>query len=521
MPVSISSMSRTPRRILRDLTASPFVPALFPVLALGGFWLGGELVLAVTAIGVPLVWLLILVSGAGRPSPAMRDEITGLELKEGFEARANAVLADCKASGRTTAFFMIEVDDSADLVERFGGAACDRVMDTLANRLRTSMRGPDNFVRLGDWRIGVLLAPVRRIDLETTVQMAARLQAEFEDPIRIDNAPVYASACIGFCLAARAPTGGSEELIGATAAALDEARRHGPGAIRAFSPDLQRNRNQRVALIDEAAKALDDGQIHAWFQPQISTETGKITGVEALARWLHPVRGLIPPADFLPTLDSAGLLERLGEVMLYNALTMLRDLDRDGIVIPSVGVNFTEDELRNPRLVERIRWELDRFDLGPERLCVEILEHVVAGAPDDIITRNIADLAALGCDIDLDDFGTGHASITSLRRFAIDRLKIDRSFVVKCDSDPDQQRMITTILTMADKLGLDTLAEGVETVGENALLSQLGCRHVQGYGIAMPMPVEKLRDWIADHNSRIARPPRISPVPDKAQRRHE
>ncbi len=518
MSVSKPRMARATQRVLNDVTASPLLPAMFPALALGGFWLGGEPVLALLAIGVPLVWLAVLIGRAGRPA-ARTDPVTGLRLKEGFAERLEALLADCRSTGHTTVCFMIEVDDSAELTERFGGEACDRVADTLAARLRTAMRGSDSFVRLGDWRIGVVLSPLRRIDIETAVQMAARLQAELEEPVRIDRAPVYISACLGFCLAARAPDQSGAGLIEATVAALDEARRHGPGAIRAFSPDLQRNRIQRVALRDEVARALDDGQICAWYQPQISTETGRISGIEALARWRHPARGLIPPADFLPALEAAGLMERLGEVILFHALSTLRDLDRDGFDIPQVGVNFTETELRNPKLGQRLRWEIDRFNLAPDRLTIEILEHVVAGTPDDIVARNIADLAALGCAIDLDDFGTGHASITSLRRFAIDRLKIDRSFIVRCDTDPEQRRMVTMILSMAEKLGLDTLAEGVETLGENALLSQMGCGHVQGFGIAVPMPAENLAAWITDHNARIAPPPEIPPLRGPARRK--
>ena len=139
--------------------------------------------------------------------------------------------------------------------------------------------------------------------------------------------------------------------------------------------------------------------------------------------------------------------------------------------------------------------DLDRFDLTPERLTVEVLETVIADMGDDIITRNIAGLATLGCAIDLDDFGTGHASIANIRRFAVGRIKIDRSFIMKVDTDPEQQRMVSAILTMAEQLGLETLGEGVETVGEHAMLAQLGCGHIQGYGLARPMPFEDTLDW--------------------------
>ncbi|MGI9368944.1 MAG: EAL domain-containing protein, partial [Ruegeria sp.] len=155
------------------------------------------------------------------------------------------------------------------------------------------------------------------------------------------------------------------------------------------------------------------------------------------------------------------------------------------------------------------KWELDEFDLSPGRLSVEVLETVFSNQPDDIITRNIACLADLGCCIDLDDFGTGHASIASIKRFDVTRIKIDRSFVAKADKDPRQQQMVGAILTMAEQLGLETLGEGVETQGEHALLAQLGCDHVQGFGIGKPMPLEKTVDWISQHRKKLEDTPKI------------
>lgn len=195
--------------------------------------------------------------------------------------------------------------------------------------------------------------------------------------------------------------------------------------------------------------------------------------------------------------------------MLFNALTALSRWDKAGLGVPTVAVNFSAAELRNPRLAEKLKWELDRFGLDPRRLSVEILEDVVAETDNDVIVSNIANLARMGCGIDLDDFGTGHASITSIRRFAVRRIKIDRSFVTKVDEDREQQKMVSAILSMAERLGLASLAEGVETPGEHAMLSQLGCGDVQGFGIARPMPVDETMDWIERHRARPAAAPRI------------
>ena len=220
---------------------------------------------------------------------------------------------------------------------------------------------------------------------------------------------------------------------------------------------------------------------------------------EALARWQHPERGVVPPAQFLDAIETAGLMGKLGEVILFQALAALRAWDRAGVAVDTVGVNFSGTELRDPGLVERVRWELDRFDILPERLCVEVLESVVAEGAGDMICRNVEALTKLGCRIDLDDFGTGHASITNIRRFAISRLKIDRSFVTGIDRDADCRKLTAAILTMADQLGLETLAEGVETAQAQEALVQMGCDYVQGFGIGRPMPFEDTIGWIRAH----------------------
>jgi diguanylate cyclase len=297
--------------------------------------------------------------------------------------------------------------------------------------------------------------------------------------------------------------------LNAAQIAADEALRHGPSAIRSYSVDMAANRADRDALREELEQALDEGDIRAHFQPQVSTDTGAISGFEALARWYHPEKGLIAPAEFLPLIEDAGLSERLGEVMLYNALAALTRWDKLGLGIPTVAVNFSASELRNPKLADKLKWELDRFDLQPSRLCVEILENVVAETDNDVIVSNIAALSNLGCGIDLDDFGTGHASITSIRRFDVRRIKIDRSFVTRVDEDREQQKMVAAILSMAERLGLATLAEGVETPQEHAMLAQLGCGDVQGFGIGRPMPVDETMDWIARHRARVTQAPRI------------
>ncbi len=495
-------------RLCQSALSGPQALAFLPAMTLAAFWLGGEGWLVGTAFGMPLLYAI-----SGGIGPARNGNALGILPETSplttLDHAVQSALLNASRAGQATACIMLGIDDFPDILDRYGTGATDDLMGTVHARLRSALRDDDQVVRLAHGEFGIALAPMRHLDLETAIQIAGRLQHAVEDPISLDATTIYISCSVGFCLGTRNPGPGSTDLLDATRIALHEAHLNGPSAIRTYN-DRMRHPVGLVGLpADEAALALESGQILPWFQPQISTNTGQITGFEALARWQHPERGLVSPAEFLPVLEQSQQLERLGEVMLFHALTALRAWDAAGFEIARVGVNFATEELHNPKVVDKIKWELDRFELPPARLSVEVLETVVAADPDDTVSRNINGLARLGCSIDLDDFGTGHASISSLRRFAVGRIKIDRSFVMKVDRDPEQQRMVNAILTMAERLDLDTLAEGVETVGEHAMLAQLGCGHVQGFGIARPMPFDQTLDWIRNHNSKLQQAPVI------------
>lgn len=497
-------------RRLGSYLRRPELIVFLPALTLAAFWLGGEKILIMTALGAPLVFAMAGAFHVSQDRPlTLPDALSGLSLRHQITAMLDTILRDSHITGRTTACLVIQFDQSDQLVDRHGRAAQTEVLARSAERLCVALREGDVVARLEGGGLAVALCAVRRLDLETVVQMAARLQSALSMPVSLNAASIYVSCSVGFCLGARSPAPNGKSLLEAAQVAADEAIRQGPGAIRAYAPDMARHRADRDALREDLELALDEGQIRAHFQPQVSTNTGAVSGFEALARWYHPEKGLIPPAEFLPMIEDAGLTERLGEVMLYNALSALSRWEKSGLNIPTVAVNFSAAELRNPRLVEKLKWELDRFSLQPHRLCVEVLETVIAQTDNDVIVSNISALAALGCGIDLDDFGTGHASITTIRRFAVRRIKIDRSFVTRVDEDREQQKMVSAILAMAERLGLETLAEGVETPGEHAILAQLGCGDVQGFGIARPMPVDETMDWIARHRAKSGTIPRI------------
>jgi EAL domain-containing protein (putative c-di-GMP-specific phosphodiesterase class I) len=471
-----------------------------PILALPLFWIGGELALAALAVTVPLVLLVTRLGLSGAGPMAVSDQVI---------ARLDASLQEAAAKGGTTGCFVIQFDDPGLLCDRHGRARQSELLAACIGRLRGALRPGDLLYPLEDGSLVVALAATPRLDLEIMVRIAGRLHLVAQQPTTLAGGAVQITCSIGFCFARQLAKPTGRALLEAAQVAGDEAARFRPGAIRGFSADLASARADRDALRAGFAQAVERGEVRAFFQPQLSTDSGEVSGVEALVRWLHPDRGCLSPAVFLPAIEGTDLMALLGQTMLTQALATVAEFDRKGLRLPSVAVNLSAPELRDPELPDRLRWTLDHFNLAPSRLTIEVLESVVAGEGDEIIASNIARIAAMGCPVDLDDFGTGNASITSIRRFALNRLKIDRSFVRDVDQNRDQQKLVTAILSLAERLGLETLAEGVETPGEHALLAQLGCGHVQGYVIAKPMPVEALSVWMTAHREKLASALRI------------
>ena len=510
MPITNWPKLRDFQNRMRAALIGPQTLAFLPALTLGAYWFGGEGLLLFCALILPAAFAITgLFSGTGPAWNEPRDRDTRLHLRSVAERAISETLADTATSGKTTAAIALELDEFDELERQYGSRAASAILHQVGERLCGMLRENDHVVRLDGPRFAIALGPVRRADLEVLIQLASRLQSAISDPFSVDATRIFLTASVGFCLPSQAKRASGPVMIGCAERALSVALHTGPGAVRAYSPELEKLDQQRDALHNDVESALASGEIVPWFQPQVSTDTGEITGFETLARWIHPAEGVIYPGDFLPAIEALGLSEKLCMTMVSRALAALRQWDRAGLSVPMVAVNFSSAELSNPKLTEWIKWELDRYELSPERLCVEILEDVIAVSDDDVIIRNIQALAELGCRIDLDDFGTGHASIASIRRFSVNRIKIDRSFITRIDRDREQQNMVAAILTMAERLGIDTLAEGVETIGELALLAQLGCGHVQGFSIAKPMPFEDSEKWIVERREKMPKTPPV------------
>jgi diguanylate cyclase len=466
------------------------IAALLPVLALGADWAAGEVAMVALAAALPL-WVIVYRVHLHRAAPiAISDQVID---------HLERTLGEIRGMGGATGCLVIQFDDAAHLADRLGRTRQCEVLSASIARLRGALRPGDMLYPMEDGSLAVALAATPRLDAEIMVRIAARLHLVVQQPMSLAEGPAQVTCSIGFCQSQQLRQPGGRALLDAAQVAADEASRHRPGAIRGYSDDLARARADRDALRAGFSQAVDRGEIQAWFQPQLSTDSGEVSGIEALVRWQHPERGLLAPGSFLPAIEGSELMDLLGQTMLAQSLAALAELDSRGLRVPTVAVNFSTQELRDPQMPDRLRWTLDRFRLAPSRLTVEVLESVVAGDGDEVIASNISRISAMGCSVDLDDFGTGNASITAIRRFALNRLKIDRSFVRQVDQNREQQKLVTAILSLAERLGLETLAEGVETPAEHALLAQLGCGHVQGYVIAKPMPIGELLPWLSAH----------------------
>lgn len=505
-----STRRRRALRALRPLVQWPQILAFGPALTLAGYWFGGEGALLLCAIFLPAGLALLGLPGGNAQPPADRatDPATGLPLAGAVETALEEALAEMPRTGRRTACLALAIDDHATHRARLGAEAWDRLLHECAFRLQQALRSGDTLARDGEGGFCVALAPVPRLDLEALIQLSARLQEALSGGFAIGGQRLHVTASVGFALLREAAEASAQSARAAAHAALRAAQINGPGSIRAHAPSI--SPAAHAPRTDhghaEIERAFEKGEIVAWFQPQISTDTGRVSGMEALARWVHPERGVIAPAAFLPLVEAAGLQARLTDRMLSAAAEALRSWDEAGAMVPRVAVNFSQGDLADPMLAERVRWAFDRAGAGPDRLVVEILETVLSEGADDAVSRTIARLSELGCSVDLDDFGTGHAGIAQIRRFRVNRIKIDRSLVTRVDVDGDQRNLVAAILELAERLGIETLAEGVETLGEHAILAQLGCGHVQGYGIARPMPLHETLSWLAERARKTAGP---------------
>jgi EAL domain-containing protein (putative c-di-GMP-specific phosphodiesterase class I) len=437
----------------------------------------------------------------------------GLEVKrivgvDAFLSRADLLWSRPGGAGLVPTCVILEIRGLAEVATELGQSVLRDARTICRDRLTDMLRPHDVVALIGDVRFAIALA----LPPDQAKLFGRRVEAALDEPLTLSGQTFRLSARLGIASApgSRPP---AADCLARAEDALDRALVRGNQAVAVWTPGIARDIEARRDLARQLATALEAGEIVPWFQPQICTSSGRVSGAEALARWQHPERGVLPPSQFLETLQRSGRIERLARTMITGTLEALAAWDAAGLIVPRVSINLGAAELTDPTLVTYLKWELDRHGISADRLAIEILETVVADMRDNAVTGTVRQLAGIGCGIDLDDFGMGAAPLTTLRALPIQRIKLDRSVVAQVDRDPAQRRMVTALLSLADRLGLETVAEGVERAAEHALLAQLGCDHVQGFCIARPMPAQKFAEWLPAYESQIIKAP---PLPRRA-----
>ncbi len=490
-------MNSRPPRFLKASNLKLQAAAFVPFLLLAGWLYGWQAAVVGIAVMAPALHIL---SNASRPVVVQshdKDPLTGLIGRDALIDWAERALPRAGRNSCQVAVIAITIDDLDAVEQRFGRSMYEKVVLEAVDRLKALLRDEDVIARFGQV-LAIGMDNVRVPENENLMFMSQRLQRAFEDPFSDGPTRTYSSVSLGIAAESHVKSPSGANIVAGAQRASEIATLSGAGSVRIYSSGLSSEESLNRSTAVELNNALETNEIFAWFQPQIRASDGKITGFEALARWDHPERGLISPTSFLPDIEKAGLSQRLAEVILKQSLMALNVWDASGFEVPTISVNFSEVELKNPRLPDYVRWELDRHGIAPERLVVEVLETVASESGEDVVTRTLHAMGQIGCRIDLDDFGTGFTSFLNIRKFKVDRIKIDRSLVNKIDQDEGQLAMFSALMAFGERLGIETLAEGVETKAEVDVLKSLGCQDIQGYAVSRPLPLGETLLWLEE-----------------------
>ncbi len=428
---------------------------------------------------------------------AFHDPVTGLPNRALFRDRVSHALAKRhQAHGGVVVVFM-DLDDFKTINDSLGHAAGDRVLADVGRRLAAAIRPSDTAARFGGDEFAVLfedVADVRRV--ETVVR---RIASALEPPLEVEGREVFARASVGIAVGGpEAPVEDADELIRNADMAMYMAKKDGKNRHALFAPEMHTHVVERLELSADLQRALEQGELKLVYQPVVELATGRWTGAEALARWMHPRLGLVSPAEFIPLAEETGLIVPIGAWVLLEACREVGRLQAPGPAgrTLSVGVNVSARQLQHPGLIEHVASALRETGLDPHRLVLEITESVVMADSEDTIGR-LAALKDLGVRLAIDDFGTGYSSLSYLSRFPIDVLKLDRSFVSKLAESAEDRTLASAIVDLAASLDLDLVAEGIEDEEQLRILRELSCRYGQGFLFSRPVDPEAFERGLA------------------------
>jgi diguanylate cyclase (GGDEF)-like protein len=471
----------------------------------GGLLLGLAPMIALAAdFALPFVALLFLpllaVHRGGRQAiakehQALHDALTGLPNRSLFSHRIEQVLNAGRRADRNAAVMLIDLDHFKEINDTLGHHAGDRLLQEVAERLHASVGEHDTVARLGGDEFGVLLPDLPGPEAASAV--AEHVLAQLREPFSIDGLTLEVDASIG--IACKPDHGTDVEQLNQRAdIAMYAAKEGGRGHVM-FEPQLDRYSPRRLSLAGSLRSAIADGEIVLFYQPKALLTTGKIIGVEALARWRHPRLGLIGPSEFVPIAEQTGLIGPLTSHVLEEALNQVREWSAQGEEL-SVAVNLSARSFLDAQLASEIPRLLERTGVPARLLELEITESMLMIDPARA-KATLERLSAIGLSLSVDDFGTGYSSLANLKRLPVDGIKIDKSFVIDMPHDASDAAIVRSTIDLAHNLGLRVVAEGVESHEAWRRLEDLGCDVAQGFHVSRPVPAEAMTRLLVERRA--------------------
>ena len=415
---------------------------------------------------------------------ATHDALTGLPNRVLLDDRLQQAIAHADRDTRSFALLVCDLDRFKLINDSLGHRAGDELLQEVARRLATVVRTTDTVARFGGDEFVLIGTSIG--DAEDAAGLATRVMEVLQAPVRIAGIDIHTSPSIGIAMY---PDDGTsmQALLAHADAAMYSAKQQGRGSYRRYAPGMDAGTEDRVQLESELHNALSLKQFQLHYQPKVDTRTGEVRSAEALIRWVHPARGIVSPAEFIPLAEECGLIGAIGGWVIREACRQTRAWQLDGVPMLRVSVNLSASQFRDSGLVDSIRQALDDAGLQARFLEVELTESAVMSDPEKSIAV-LEQLSAMGVLVSVDDFGTGYSSMSYLRRFPIDKLKIDRVFINEIVSRPEDASIVRAIVSLAHSLRLKVVAEGVETPAQLDFLKTAGCDEYQGYHFSRPLP---------------------------------
>jgi len=422
-----------------------------------------------------------------REREAMSDALTGLPNRKLLADRTAQALQD---SGGSVALLLLDLDRFKEVNDTLGHHVGDRLLQVVGERLSTALRAEDTVARLGGDEFAVLLADCG--DAAAAERTARRLRESVSVPIVLEGLLVDVGASVGVALA---PADGRDldELLQHADVAMYLAKESG-GGVESYDVERDENSTGRLAMLGELRRAIVADQLELHYQPKVDVSSGAVIGVEALVRWRHPVRGLLPPDDFVPLAERSGLMQPLTAWVLDAALAQLARWRAQGLQL-RMAVNISVRDLSGGPLAEQVSQRLAAHRVPAGLLQLEVTEGSLFADPVRA-TATLNRLDELGVSLSLDDFGTGYSSLGHLRGLPVQEVKIDKSFVQRMEDDPRDLAIVRSVIDLAAGLGMQVVAEGVETEGAWLRLRELGCDSAQGWWLSKALPADRLTPWL-------------------------